>query len=52
MSSISSGGRQLYADFFKLLNANSGLKCKCDLIVKNSIKRLCGIILNLQDETA
>ena len=26
---------------FEILDVNSGLKCKCDLIVKNSNKRLC-----------
>ena len=33
-----SGGRQLFANFFKNLDVNSGLKCKFDLIVKNSIR--------------
>ena len=34
VSSIPSGGKQLFA---KTLGVNSGLKCKCDLIVKNSL---------------
>ena len=36
MSSISTGDIFLL-NFFKLLDVNSGLKCKCDLIVKNSL---------------
>ena len=35
-SSNPSEGRQLFAEFFKPLDVNSGLKCKCDLIIKNS----------------
>ena len=37
VSSIPSGGSQLFANIFKPLDVNSHLKCKCDLIVKNSI---------------
>ena len=37
MSSIPKGGRQLLAEIFKPLDVNSGLKCKYDLIVKNSV---------------
>ena len=36
VSTLPSGGRQLLLKCFELLNVNSGLKCKCDLIVKNS----------------
>ena len=35
VSSIPTGGN--FLKFFKLLDVNFGLKCKCDLIVKNSI---------------
>ena len=36
MSSIPTGGNLLLI-FFKPLDVNSGLKCKCDLLMKNSI---------------
>ena len=36
VNSIPSGRRQLFAKCFKPGDVNSGLKCKCDLIVKNS----------------
>ena len=36
VSSIPIGGKVLLI-FFKPLDINSGLKCKCDLVVKNSI---------------
>ena len=34
VSSIPTGGN--FLNFFKPLDVNFGLKCKCDLIVKNS----------------
>ena len=35
VSSLPTGGNFLL-NFFKTLDVHSGLKCKCDLIVKNS----------------
>ena len=38
VSSIPSGGQATFLlTFFKPFDVNSGLKCKCDLIVKNSM---------------
>ena len=36
VSSNPSGGRQFLLKYFKPLDVNSDLKCKCDLIMKNS----------------
>ena len=36
VSSIPSGLRHFLLKFLKPIDVNSGLKCKCDLIVKNS----------------
>ena len=36
VSSIPSAGRQHFVKNFKPLDVNSGLKCKCDPIMKNS----------------
>ena len=44
VSSIPSGKRQLFAKFFKLRDVNSGLKCKCDLIMKNSTNETLCVI--------
>ena len=39
VSSIPSGGRQNFANFFKSLHVNSDSNCKINLIMKNSIVR-------------
>ena len=36
VSSTPNGARQLFANFLKNVDVNSGLKCNCDLIVKKS----------------